>query len=64
MLNTPPAFPAHFHSAILQCVFNRARDAIRLYEHMGATVMPDWRICRVTGTALDAFASSPAGSGG
>jgi GNAT superfamily N-acetyltransferase len=29
--------------------------AIRFYEQMGATVMPDWRICRVTGAALDAF---------
>ncbi|HEY9063633.1 MAG TPA: GNAT family N-acetyltransferase [Burkholderiaceae bacterium] len=26
--------------------------AIRFYETMGATVMPDWRICRVTGDAL------------
>lgn len=26
--------------------------AIRFYEAMGATVMPDWRICRVTGEAL------------
>jgi hypothetical protein len=24
-------------------------NAIRFYEKMGATVMPDWRICRVTG---------------
>lgn len=24
-------------------------DAIRFYEKMGATVLPDWRICRVTG---------------
>ncbi len=31
-------------------------NAIRFYEKMGATVMPDWRICRVTGTALAAFA--------
>jgi GNAT superfamily N-acetyltransferase len=30
--------------------------AIRFYQHMGATVMPDWRICRVTGDALQAFA--------
>ena len=30
--------------------------AIRFYEAMGATVMPDWRICRVTGPALEAFA--------
>lgn len=30
-------------------------NAIRFYEKMGATVMPDWRICRVTGKALEAF---------
>ena len=30
--------------------------AIRFYEGMGATVMPDWRICRITGDALQAFA--------
>ncbi|HRI19135.1 MAG TPA: GNAT family N-acetyltransferase [Burkholderiaceae bacterium] len=30
-------------------------DAIRFYERMGATVMPDWRICRVTGEALAAL---------
>ena len=33
--------------------------AIRFYEKMGATVMPDWRICRVTCDALAAF-SRPA----
>jgi len=27
-------------------------NAIRFYERMGASVMPDWRICRVTGDAL------------
>lgn len=27
-------------------------NAIRFYEHQGAVVMPDWRICRVTGDAL------------
>jgi len=27
-------------------------NAIRFYEGMGATVMPEWRICRVTGSAL------------
>ena len=32
--------------------------AIRFYERMGATVMPDWRICRVTGPALEAFRRS------
>ncbi len=30
--------------------------AIRFYESMGATVLPDWRICRITGERLDAFA--------
>ena len=30
-------------------------DAIRFYERMGAAVLPDWRICRVTGDALEAF---------
>ena len=29
--------------------------AIGFYEKMGATVMPDWRICRVTGPALQAL---------
>ncbi|WP_374675444.1 N-acetyltransferase family protein [Ideonella sp.] len=27
-------------------------QAIRFYEKMGATVMPDWRICRLSGEAL------------
>ena len=30
--------------------------AIRFYERMGATVMPDWRICRIAGPALAVFA--------
>ena len=30
--------------------------AIDFYQTMGATVMPDWRICRVTGDALTALA--------
>jgi GNAT superfamily N-acetyltransferase len=30
-------------------------NAIRFYEKMGATLLPDWRICRVTGEALQAF---------
>ena len=29
--------------------------AIRFYERMGATMMPDWRICRIAGPALDAY---------
>ena len=31
--------------------------AIRFYQGMGATVMPEWRICRVTGDALQRFAA-------
>jgi GNAT superfamily N-acetyltransferase len=27
-------------------------DAIRFYERMGATLMPEWRICRVSGATL------------
>ena len=30
--------------------------AIDFYEKMGADVMPDWRICRLTGERLAAFA--------
>ncbi|MGZ5252449.1 MAG: N-acetyltransferase family protein [Caldimonas sp.] len=30
-------------------------NAIRFYERMGATVMPDWRICRIAGETLAAF---------
>ena len=32
-------------------------NAIRFYEGMGADVMPDWRICRVTGEALTKLAA-------
>lgn len=28
-------------------------DAIAFYERMGAQVLPDWRICRVTGESLN-----------
>lgn len=31
--------------------------AIRFYERMGATMLPDWRICRITGDALRAYAA-------
>jgi GNAT superfamily N-acetyltransferase len=33
-------------------------SAIQFYERMGATVLPDWRICRVTGDALKRFGRS------
>jgi GNAT superfamily N-acetyltransferase len=31
-------------------------NAIRFYQKMGAEVLPDWRICRVTGAELQALA--------
>ena len=31
------------------------RRAIEFYERMGAQLLPDWRICRVTGEALARF---------
>lgn len=31
-------------------------DAIRFYEKLGADVLPDWRICRLTGDALERYA--------
>lgn len=32
--------------------------SIQFYRAMGADVMPDWRICRVTGKALDSLATA------
>lgn len=34
-------------------------NAIAFYEKMGAAVLPEWRICRVTGAALEAYAPAP-----
>ena len=34
------------------------RPAIGFYEKLGAEVLPDWRIARVTGPALDALAAA------
>jgi hypothetical protein len=31
-------------------------NAIGFYEKMGASVLPDWRICRLTGPALATLA--------
>lgn len=39
------------------CVLDWNENAIRFYQRMGATVMPDWRLCRITGDALAAFAA-------
>jgi len=33
-------------------------NAIRFYETMGASVLPEWRICRLTGDALAAYGKS------
>jgi GNAT superfamily N-acetyltransferase len=33
--------------------------SIAFYQAMGADVMPDWRICRVTGSALTSLAAPP-----
>ena len=38
------------------CVLDWNTNAIRFYEKMGATVMTDWQLCRVTGERLQAFA--------
>ena len=35
-------------------------DAQAFYARMGATMLPDWRICRVTGDALQALGSPAA----
>lgn len=35
-------------------------NAIKFYEGMGAQVLPEWRICRLTGPALDAYAAGEA----
>ena len=35
-------------------------NAIGFYEKLGATVMPDWRVCRIAGDALQAFGKSAA----
>ena len=31
-------------------------DAVRFYENLGASVLPDWRLCRATGEALQEMA--------
>ena len=35
------------------------QPAIDFYQNVGATVMPDWRIVRMTGDALQKFAAPP-----
>jgi len=31
------------------------QPALRFYDQLGATVLPDWRVCRLTGPALERF---------
>jgi GNAT superfamily N-acetyltransferase len=38
-------------------VLNWNQPAIDFYEKMGATVLPDWRVVRVTGDALEQLAA-------
>ena len=43
------------HGRFEWSVLDWNENAIRFYQGMGATVMPEWRICRVTGDALQAL---------
>ena len=39
------------------CVLDWNANAIAFYEKLGAAVMPDWRLCRITGERLARFAA-------
>jgi GNAT superfamily N-acetyltransferase len=39
------------------CVLDWNENAIRFYEKMGASLLPDWRLCRVTGEVLAKLAA-------
>jgi len=43
------------HGRFEWSVLDWNESAIRFYQRMGATVMPDWRICRISGERLQAF---------
>ena len=45
------------HGRFEWAVLDWNTDAIRFYERMGATVMPDWRVCRIAGDALQRLAA-------
>ncbi|XP_043700951.1 probable acetyltransferase NATA1-like [Telopea speciosissima] len=40
------------------CVLDWNINAIKFYEEMGAKMMQEWRICRLTGEALQAYGNS------
>ncbi|XP_058077919.1 GCN5-related N-acetyltransferase 8-like [Magnolia sinica] len=44
------------------CVLDWNVNAIRFYEEMGAQVFQEWRICRLTGGALQAYGKQMNGS--
>ena len=44
------------HGRLDWTVLNWNEDAIRFYEKLGAEVLPDWRICRLAGDALERYA--------
>ena len=44
------------HGRFEWSVLDWNESAIRFYQRMGATVLPDWRICRISGEGLAAYA--------
>ena len=50
---------AHYEKLDDQCqVLDWNQPAIDFYESIGATVMQEWRICRLTGEKLEQFAET------
>ena len=47
---------ARGYGRVVWSVLDWNANAIGFYERMGATVMPDWRICRVVGEGLQRLA--------
>jgi GNAT superfamily N-acetyltransferase len=43
------------HGRFEWSVLDWNENAIRFYQRMGATMLSDWRICRITGDALKSF---------
>lgn len=37
------------------CVLDWNENAIRFYDRMGAALLPDWRLCRLAGDALERY---------
>jgi len=54
---------ARGHGRFEWSVLDWNENAIRFYEKMGATVMAEWKICRVTGERLQAFAAPAPAAG-